>query len=281
MKTAEELVRGTEVASVQQIYVRLTEVMDHPLSSAADVGKVIGEDPGLTARLLRLVNSPMYGFPGKIDTVSKAISIVGMVQLHDLALGTSFLRLFDKVPPQFVDMHSFWCHSIACGVAARLLASQRGEPNTERYFVAGLLHDIGRPILFTRAAEEVNQALELSRLTGDLLVDAETQILGFHHGTVGAALLEQWRLPGMLAESVAWHHQPRLAKQYPVETSVVHVADVLANALRLGSSGERLVPRFDPMAWESLGIAESILPTLLKQVERQYLDAVDAVLVEA
>ena len=137
----EDLIRGAiEVGTIQTMYQRLIQVIDHPLSSASDVGKVIAEDPGLTARLLRLVNSPIYGFRSRIDTVSQAISIVGMTQLRDLAIGTSFMRLFAKVPSHLVDMDSFWRHSIACGLAARLLAANRREANVERYLVAGLLH---------------------------------------------------------------------------------------------------------------------------------------------
>ena len=110
----EDLIRGAiEVSTIQTMYHRLVQVIDHPLSSASDVGKVIAEDPGLTARLLRLVNSPIYGFPSRIETVSQAISIVGMTQLRDLAIGTSFIRLFTNVPSHLVDMDSFWRHSIA------------------------------------------------------------------------------------------------------------------------------------------------------------------------
>ena len=107
-KTPDDLVRGVEtVASVKQIYDRLLEVMEHPLSSAADIGRVIGEDPGLTARLLRLVNSPIYGFPKRISEVMQAVSVVGMVQLHDLALGTTFIHLFENVPcrPKIESLH--------------------------------------------------------------------------------------------------------------------------------------------------------------------------------
>lgn len=275
----EDLVRGSvDVASVKSIYQRLREVMDHPLSSASDVGKVIGEDPGLTARLLRLVNSPLYGFPARIETVTQAISIVGMVQLHDLALGTSFLRLFENVPAKLVDMDSFWRHSIACGVAARLLAAQRREPNVERFFVAGMLHDIGRPIIYLRVPEIASETLESCRKTGELLYKAEIRALGFHHGMVGNALLDHWKLPPTLSEAVAWHHSPKLASRGRVETAVVHVADVIVNALELGSSGEHLVPDFEPDTWELLGISLTALPTLLNQVERQTNDAIEAVL---
>src|SRR5919202_2651911 len=165
----DELVRGvSKVGTVQPIYLRLSEVMDHPLSSSSDVAKVIADDPDLTARLLRLVNSPIYGFPSRISTVTQAISIVGMNQLNDLAVGASFVQMFGQVPQELVNMTSFWQHSVACAVAARILATCRRESNAERFFVAGLLHDIGRPIIFQRLPTESRTALECARATGRL-----------------------------------------------------------------------------------------------------------------
>lgn len=278
-RRADDLVRGAvEVGTVQGLYERLTKVIDHPLSSAADVGRVIAEDPGLTARLLRLVNSPIYGFPSRIDTVSQAISIVGMTQLRDLAIGTSFMSLFANVPSHLVDMQSFWRHSIACGLAARQLAAHRREANVERFFVAGLLHDIGRPVIFTKAPLDAASALLEARQTGQLLYDVEHRLFGFHHGAVGAALLDRWRLPRFLIEAAAWHHTPRLAGRFATDTSIIHLADVFANALALGSSGEHLVPTFEPEAWELVGFAPDALPGLLRQVEVQFGHAVNAIL---
>ncbi|MBL8988104.1 MAG: HDOD domain-containing protein [Gemmatimonadetes bacterium] len=275
----EDLIRGAiEVGTIQSMYERLLQVIDHPLSSASDVGRVIAEDPGLTARLLRLVNSPIYGFPSRIDTVTQAISIVGMSQLRDLAIGTSFMRLFSNVPSHLVDMDSFWRHSIACGLAARQLAAHRREANVERFFVAGLLHDIGRPIIFLKAPLEAASALLEASRSRQPLYTVEQKLLGFHHGAVGAALLERWRLPGMLVEATACHHAPRIATRFPAETAIVHLADVFANALALGSSGEHLIPSFEPTAWDLVEFPPSGLAGLLKQVEVQFVHAVNAIM---
>jgi putative nucleotidyltransferase with HDIG domain len=279
MAKVDEVLRGVvQVGTVQSVYERLSQVMNHPLSSSSDIGKVISEDPDLTGRLLRLVNSPIYGFPSRISTVSQAISIVGMNQLHDLAVGASFIRLFASVPQDLVDMASFWQHSVACAVAARILATHRRETNVERFFVAGLLHDIGRPIMYQKLPNESRQALERARSTGELLHRIEGEIFGFHHGQLGSALLDRWKLPTMLQEAVAWHHQPRLAARYPVEAAVVHVADHLANAFQLGSSGEHLVPPLLPEGWAGLGLSETVIPGVLKQIDLQFADAVSAVL---
>ncbi len=278
----EDLVKGLRnLASVESIHRRLREVMEHPLSSASDIGAVLRDDPGLTARLLRLVNSPVYGFPRKIEAVSQAVSIVGMTQLHDLAVGASFISLFKDVDRDLVDMTSFWRHSIAVGVGARLIAAERREPNVERFFVAGLLHDVGRPIFYTKLPRESSTALRRARRTGEPLHEVEREVIGFDHCKLGAVLLESWKLPGMLVETVRWHHATRMASRFPVETAVVHVADFLANALRLGSSGAVAVPAFEAEAWRKLDLAETMIPSLLRQVEHQTSAAVAAMLAAA
>ena len=275
----EDLIRGAvEVGTIQSMYERLVQVIDHPLSSASDVGRVIAEDPGLTARLLRLVNSPIYGFPTRIATVTQAISIVGMAQLRDLAIGTSFMRLFSKVPADLADMNSFWRHSITCGLVARQLAAGRREANLERFFIAGMLHDIGRLILYTRAPMEAATALLDAGRTNEPLFQVERRVFGFHQGAVGAALLEQWRLPSVLVETAAWHHAPAMASHFPVEAAIIHVADVFANALAFGSSGEHLVPTFEVAAWELIQFSPDAIAPMLRQVEVQFEHAVKAIM---
>ncbi len=282
MRRASELLKGVNsVASLPGIYLRLCDIINDPRSSAEDVGRVIADDPGLTARLLRLVNSALYGFPSKIETVTQAISIVGTAQLSDLALATSVIRVFADMPEDLVTMESFWRHSVACGVTARVIAGRRRESNVERFFVAGLLHDIGRPIIFMRAAAEEREALALCASHPMALFEAEQKVLGFDHSHVGAALLESWKLPVSLREAVACHHHPGRAQRFPVEASTVHVADLFANALGLGSSGERRVPPLAPQAWDALGLTTASIPGILEEAERQYHAAVQAVIGDA
>ncbi len=282
MARASDLLKGVvSVASLPGVYLRLSSVISDPRSSAADVGRVIAEDPGLTARLLRLVNSAMYGFPSRIETVSHAISIVGTAQLQDLALATSVVRLFASMPEELVTMESFWRHSVACGVAARALASRRREVNVERFFVAGLLHDIGRPIIYMQVPEVAKAAVTRSRETGEPLYLVEHALLGFDHSHVGNALLDQWRLPPSLREAVAQHHFPARASRFPVETAVVHVADLIANALRFGSSGEPGIPPLDQKSWDTIGVPVSVLDDVIGEVEQHYEAAVQVMALNA
>lgn len=269
MRKASDLVRGVVgVASLPGVYLRLSTVVSDPRSSAAEVGRVIAEDPGLTARLLKLVNSAMYGFPSRIETVTHAISIVGTAQLQDLALATSVIRLFAKMPETQVSMTSFWRHSVAVGVTARALAARRREPNVERYFVAGLLHDIGRPIMFMQAPDESRAAFTRAAETGGPLYEAEQSVFGFDHAHVGHALLDLWKLPGSLRESVLYHHFPERAQRFPVEAAIVHLADLIVNALALGTSGERGVPALVPQAWDALELPVGVLEDVVGEADR-------------
>lgn len=278
MARASELLRGlATLSSLPGVYLKLNEVVSDPRSSSADVGRVIAEDPGLTARLLRLVNSAMYNFPSRIETVSHAISIVGTAQLQDLALATSVIRLFARMPEGLVTMESFWRHSVACGVTARAIAARRRESNVERYFVAGLLHDIGRPVMYTQAPEPSRAAVTRSREEQVPLVTVEREVFGFDHTHVGQALLDQWRLPPALREAVAQHHHPERAQRFPAEAATVHVADILANAMALGSSGETGIPPFVPAAWQTIGLSPQVLGDLMEECERHYEAAVQII----
>lgn len=267
-----------KVYSLPNIYYQIDEAIDDPATTAAHIGAIISEDTGLSARLLRLVNSPFYGFPSKIDTISRAVTIIGTRQLRDLVLATSVVHLFKGLPDDLIDMERFWRHSIACGVTARIMAAHRHEANVESFFVSGLLHDIGSLIVYTKVPKEAAEALLRSQQDERLLYEVEAEVLGFDHATVGGLLLKEWKLPPSLAESVAFHHRPRRAALYPLETATVHVADIVANALQLGTSGERLVPPMDKKAWETLGISENFFASAVTLIERQYGDAVRHIL---
>lgn len=270
MARAEEMVGGVvAVASPPLIYERLVRVINDPRSGSADIGNVIGEDQGLTARLLKTVNSAFFSFPRPIDSVSHAVTVVGTRQVRDLALATSVMTMFDDVPRELIDMHSFWYHSLACGVIARVIAGYRREDNVERYFVAGLLHDIGRLMLFIRAGSDMGRAMALARDTARPLYECETEVLGCHHSEVGNALMQRWNFKGALNEAVTYHHRPSRADRFPAETAAVHVADIIANGIGWGRSGEVRVPPFDPQAWDTLGLDPSLVPLLLEEAERQ------------
>src|SRR5512136_1813950 len=200
----EWLVNETEsVYSLPLIYERLTEVINHPRSSIEDITRIISEDQGLTARLLKLANSPLFGYFSRIDSIGKAATIIGTQQLQAMALAVSVMEVFTGIPENLVNMKTFWQHSIACGITARALAIYRREANVERVFASGILHDVGRLVICSSMPEVFVQLLALSRNDNSLLQKIEEELLGYTHSTVGGKLLESWSIPASITEPVA------------------------------------------------------------------------------
>ena len=278
--TLERLVDETNtVYSLPFFYEQLAETINHPRSSVSDIARIITEDQGLTARLLRLANSPMFGYHTRVDSINKAVTIIGTQQLRDLALAASIMGIFRGIPEELITMASFWKHSIACGIVARAIATWRREPNVERFFVAGILHDVGQLVMCALIPETVREMLMESRDRETLNTVTEQGRLGFDHAAAGGALLRKWKIPPNIAEPVACHHAPDAAGQFPLETATIHVADIICQAMEFGFSGERLVPPLAPSAWERLGLPPSMLATILRQAEPQ-LEETFAILTE-
>ncbi len=259
------------LTSLPNIFWEITKVTSDPRSSAVHVADVISKDTSLAAKLLKMVNSAFYGFPAKIDTISRAVMIVGSKQLSTLALGTSVIQIFRSIPAELVDMKTFWQHSIACGISARMISSYKNAPNSERFFVSGLLHDIGRIVLYKKLPRAGKEILLIARETQNLLRTVENQLLGFDHAHLGGVLMKKWRLPLILEHTVGYHHQP-LSSQYPTEASIIYLADILTNALAIGSSGERDVPPLSPAVWDTMGLPVEIFHKTIQTIDHQVAD---------
>ncbi|MFP3927915.1 MAG: HDOD domain-containing protein [Desulfobacteraceae bacterium] len=261
--------RNTTLSTLPFIFMQINEIIKRPDSSARDIADVISRDTSLSARLLKIVNSAFYGFPHRIDTLSRAVAIVGTKQLSTLALGVNIITHFKDIPQELVEMRSFWRHSIACGLLARIIASYKGIRNTERLFVGGLLHDIGRLILFNDSPINSRRAIIEARYENRILHDMEMGLLGLDHSWLGGLLLRKWKLPASLEAVVRYHHRPSESR-HPLEPAIVHLSDLVSNALGLGSSGEFLVPPLDPGAWEALDLSSNILALAVNQLDQQF-----------
>lgn len=244
------------LASPPDVYIKVFNLMESPTAAAEDMGLIISQDPSLTARLLKIVNSPMYSFSSKIDTVSRAVAVVGLRELYSLVVAVSAVKSFSAIPNDVVNMDTFWRHSIYCGVISRLLAKRCHVLHTERLFIAGLLHDIGSLVIYNRAPDIAKRILEIAEGDEEKLFNAELQEFGFSHAELGGELLKEWTLPESLQEAVAFHHQPAGAKGGKLEAAIVHIANVLANQSELGAFSEvKVLPaEIDDAAWAATGL---------------------------
>ena len=251
------------------IVVELNDVITNPRSTADDIAQVVQKSPSLTAMLLRIVNSTFYSLPSKIDKISSAVVLIGTKEIAALALGISILSTFDKIPGKIVDMFQFLKHSIVCGIISRTLATQKGIAQTEQFFVSGLLHDLGRLILYNNFPEDSQNILGLSRATNILLYEAEKDYLGCNHSHVAKLLIQQWKLPISLENNVLYHHNPSEAP-HPIPATLVHLADIITNGLGIGTSGERFVPPLDTGAWEGLELSPTCFDLVIRQATHQF-----------
>ncbi|RMG30231.1 MAG: HDOD domain-containing protein [Gammaproteobacteria bacterium] len=245
------------LVSPPDICVRVFDLIESDTASADEIGEVISSDPSLTARLLRLVNSAYFNLARKVDTVSRAVTLVGIRELYSLILAVSAIRTFSNLSGSLVNMDTFWRHGLFTGLIARNLARRVHVLHPERLFVAGLLHDIGHLVLYTRLPEIMQQILLVSGGDEGLQHQAELSELGFSHADLGGALAETWKLPDALCAAISYHHLPGCATETAAfEAALVHLADVLANRSQIGAFCEKPQPEepIDPFVWEVLGL---------------------------
>ena len=218
-----------QLVSLPAIVSRVNELLNSPTASAADIAELINQDPSLTLRLLKIVNSPFYNFPSKIETVSMAITILGTMQLRDLLIATTLVKQFKPTSENVFDIETFWCHSITTGLAARTIALQQKFPNAERLFVAGLLHDIGKMImalLLPAQTAELNQA-QLQNPQYH-----ESDVFGYSHEELAECLLNTWYFPESISTPIRHHHDMQSSDQYRVDTAILHIGNVIANNIQ-------------------------------------------------
>ncbi|MHB8620648.1 MAG: HDOD domain-containing protein [Chloroflexota bacterium] len=251
------------------VYEQVTSMLADARASAKDVAFAVSADQGITARLLKLVNSPFYGFPEKITTVSRAITIIGFEALRNLVLASSVMDLFQSKHRRkaLFNLDHLWIHSLATGVAARAIARRVGRLDPEECLVAGLMHDIGKAVLLEYFPDEIDAILDVVRKEKCLFIDGERRVLGTDHTQLGAAVAEHWRLPTALRETIRMHHQPMEAVE-PARAAAVHLADILARSLLLGSGGDRSMPALNAQAYSLLKLNDDRLHDIMADLER-------------
>ncbi len=276
--TAQALVnKSLELVSPPNTYTQLNELMNDANSTTDDISNVINTDPSLATRLLKVVNSPFYSFPSQIDTISRAITIIGTRELTQLVLATSVINAFKGIPSVLINMDEYWEHSLACAIAARSLAQHCGHRAVEQYFIAGLLHNIGSLVLYQTVPELAKEAINSAQFGHEIIYKAEQRVIGFDHTDVGQALVQSWRLPSSLEQVVRYHHNPSLAEEFQVEVAIVHIADIMVSAAEFGHSGDNHVPPLDASAWDLLGLDVDVIPEILQQTA-EHLDTLKSLM---
>lgn len=243
-----------KLVSLPDVYYRLEALAEKPNSTLDDFAHVLSSEPDLCARLLSLANSAFYSFPASIESVEKAVQVIGTRQIRELVLATSIINAFSQVPMSMVNMRTFWEHSVAVGVFAKSIGQYCHLTQPERFYVSGLLHDLGRLIFYIKLPGMMHDLLIEREASQQYLFALELETLAYTHGEAGGQLLKKWRVPQSIYEPVMYHHSPAGSSDFSPVTAAIHVADVWVNKHQMGSSGERFELPFDAFALEQLNL---------------------------
>jgi putative nucleotidyltransferase with HDIG domain len=247
------------------VIIKLNALSDNEKSSVQEMAKIVSSDQVLSARILRLANSPSYGFY-RVSTISNAMILLGVNVVKSLALSSSIFEIMEK------NSVGLWEHSLGVGVAANLIARKLTLPECEEIATAALLHDIGKVIISLKCSE-AEKAIRRTILEQDIYTrEAERQVLDADHAEIGAWLSKSWFLPDKLSEPIAYHHDVIQSENHRIKTSVVHIADVLIKASGFGNSGDTYVPRIQKIAWDTLKLSEEFLVEIVEEIEDKLVE---------
>ncbi len=245
--------------------VKLLILVDDPEINVAQIEKVLRQDAGLTANILKLANSAYFGIPSKVGSVRQAVLLLGLKRLIQMVISTCVSSIMDKpVPGYDLPPGELWRHSLAVSVAAEGLVKELKVEAADELFTAALLHDVGKLVLGNFVADEFNK-IENAVSQGIPFETAEDMVLGTNHADIGARILNQWSLPPGIVNAVRWHHDPESADQSDLMLDIVHVANVLCLMIGIGVGRDGLQHQPCGAVVKRLGLASHHLEKVASQ----------------
>ncbi len=262
-------IRG--LPTLPPVVQKISEMVKSEKASAEKIGKTIGQDYALTAKVLRLVNSAFYGLGGRVSSITNAVVLLGFNVVRGVVVSASVFELMDR---GFVGL---WEHSLGTAIASGVIAKALYVPEPEEVSVAGLLHDIGKVVVPVKMPEIYKKIREIIEHTSLSIGEAERQVLAFDHSRIGMWLADEWNFPPNLTEPIVYHHTPTLAREAKIQTAIVHLADILIRAKGFGFGGDPWVPEIDPEAWNLLGFSMKELEEVVFKIGEELfnVDGID------
>lgn len=265
----------TKLSSLPEVYLKVRDAVESADATVEDVANLIMSDPAMTARVLKVVNSPLYGQSRRVETVSRAINVLGMQQIHDIALASSVTSTFSGMPVGLMDVRRFWTGSLACALAARALGKRAGLVDSERLFVVGLLSRIGHMVMYDRIPQLAAVALSHAERTQQALHLVERQLIGCDYAAVGAELLNIWQLPASIVGMIQDHVEPQSAESSAIGSAIVHLASLVADAFASPQAARLDVHTLNSYLWEATGLTGEALLEVEKQIRGDFAAAAE------
>ncbi len=253
------------------IYSALNELIENPRATPEDAAKVIATDQATAFKILRSANSAFYGLNGRVDTISQAIIHLGFNEIKNLVAAISIVNMFKKNSDidNFCPV-DFWAHSIGVGVMTRFIGQVIGLGNVENFFLAGILHDLGKLIFVEYAKEEYIEALRIAEEKRIPLRDAEMTVLGIDHTFAGELLSDRWKLPESIKQAIRYHHLGTIDDKHNVIVASVHIANICAKLFAMGYSGDAIIPEPNYKVWEVLRLPDNVFKASIQSIMHDY-----------
>ncbi|OIP08016.1 MAG: hypothetical protein AUK53_10810 [Betaproteobacteria bacterium CG2_30_59_46] len=266
--TIEQVIKDVQqVPSLSAVVLEVLASFDREDIEIAGLVQKLGQDQGLTVRVLRVANSPFYGISSKVGSVGEAVVVLGIHNVRSLVVAAGIINQFPASEGDGLDRPAFWQHSLGTAVCAQVLAKALGRDQALA-FTAGLLHDVGRLVLDAYFQDDFKAAMAHCAAEDTTLLDAERVVLGVEHAQVGFELARHWKFPVSIQQAIRDHHQPE--REQAALTDLVHTANVLCHALDIGNAGYDRVPHLSSRAWSRLGLDWDSIPALWTETEQQY-----------
>ncbi|MBI5739165.1 MAG: HDOD domain-containing protein [Nitrospirae bacterium] len=262
----------SSLRTMPQTYLELKKCFSHINTvSIESLAEIIEQDASVSAEVLRWANSALFGQMRKVDTVERALMVLGIDILEGLVLSHSIYGSISSVarPVGGFDLKAFQTHSLACGILSKLLVGEMSHvdpKDADRAFTAGLLHDVGKLVEERYLADEFRKIIDAARQGNTLVIEAEYEVLSTTHDEIGNYLAQWWSMPSFLINAIRWHHKPKLCKADQIIVSAVHAANALVQKFELGSSGNFRLPSADASILEFFEIRQEDLPELKEKV---------------
>ncbi len=256
----------SSLPTIPPVVTKILSLIDSEDTSLKKIGEFISQDQSVSARVLKIVNSPIYGFPGRISSVHQALMLIGLSAVKGMLLGIS---IFDMMQQSMVGL---WEHSIGTAIASRVIATKVGIKNPEDVSIAGLIHDIGKVALSMCYPELYKEALQKASEKGLYILEAEAETFGITHAQAGRWLTEKWNFPKELIEAVSFHHRPSSSDRFKRTTSIVMLAENIIKMMGFGFSGDPFVHNIEESVWKEIGLKEDDLLDVFSEVEDSIAD---------
>lgn len=282
MSLKDKILNGVKkLPTLPTVYSALSEAIEDPRASSDKVAKVIASDQVSVFKILKVANSPFFGFRGKIDTITQAIMYLGFTEVRNIVFALTVIDFFskDNVLANFKPV-DFWAHSIGVGIASRMIGGASGERGVENFFLAGVIHDIGKLLLLEVAHDEYSAVLDVVEKDNISIRLAEKQVLGFDHSYAGLLLAEKWQLPKTLQNVISAHHEGKTGDNSDKLVASVHVGDIVARMLGLGFAGDNILHEPDKRVWDILKLPEGYFTSFRKKLLEDFERTIHIMLVE-